>query len=98
MKSIEKMLPLKSHTNGLNWFVTGKDDNGAKVYVADIHHCRDADGNERDEQIARLFATAPELLDALRQWQHAETTGDAEELSNARQSRDRAIAKATNAE
>jgi hypothetical protein len=42
---------------------------------------------------ARLIAAAPAMIDALRQWAHAEAIGDAEELANARQSRDAAIAK-----
>ena len=44
---------------------------------------------------ARLIAAAPELLDALRQWANAEATNDAEELQNARSSRDAANTKAT---
>ena len=47
------------------------------------------------EANARLISAAPELLDALTQWANAERAGDAEELTNARNSRDAAIAKAT---
>lgn len=47
------------------------------------------------EEVGRLAAAAPDLLDALSQWAHAEITGDTEEMANARQSRDAAIARAT---
>ena len=43
---------------------------------------------------AHLIAAAPDMADALRQWQHAEETGDETELANARVSRDKALAKA----
>lgn len=43
---------------------------------------------------ASLIAAAHDMLDALRQWQAAERDGDAEELQNARTSRDKAIARA----
>ena len=42
----------------------------------------------------KLFAASPDMADALRQWQHAEETGDDAELANARKSRDMALAKA----
>ncbi|WP_369053447.1 hypothetical protein [Burkholderia gladioli] len=42
-----------------------------------------------------LLAAARDAIDALRQWQHAERTGDAAELENARAARDAAIDKAT---
>jgi len=44
---------------------------------------------------ARLIAAAPELLDALLQWQHAERENDEAEMANARFSRDSAIEQAT---
>ena len=37
---------------------------------------------------ATLIAHAPEMLDALRQWQSAESMRDSVELDNARRSRD----------
>ena len=43
---------------------------------------------------ADLIAASPDMADALRQWQHAEETGDEVELANARKSRDMALAKA----
>ena len=43
---------------------------------------------------ACLIAASPDMADALRQWQHAEETGDDAELANARKSRDMALAKA----
>ena len=46
------------------------------------------------EANARLIAAAPDMLDALHQWAAAERMEDAEELENARKSRDAAIAKA----
>ncbi|WP_257829269.1 hypothetical protein [Burkholderia glumae] len=42
-----------------------------------------------------LLAAARDAIDALRQWQQAERTGDADELENARAARDAAIDKAT---
>lgn len=47
-----------------------------------------------DEGTRRLFTASPDMLDALRQWAAAERDGDAEELQNARTSRDLAIARA----
>jgi hypothetical protein len=41
-----------------------------------------------------LFEHAGEMLDALRQWKWAEENNDAQELANARFSRDEVIAKA----
>ncbi|WP_186211269.1 hypothetical protein [Burkholderia gladioli] len=41
-----------------------------------------------------VLAAARDMFDALRQWQHAERTGDAEELANARAARDAAIERA----
>ncbi|WP_186166491.1 hypothetical protein [Burkholderia gladioli] len=41
-----------------------------------------------------LLAAARDAIDALRQWQHAERTGDAAELENARAARDAAIERA----
>ena len=43
---------------------------------------------------ARLIAAAPDLLDALVQWQSADRDNDPRERMNARRSRDAAIAKA----
>lgn len=43
---------------------------------------------------AYLIAAAPELLDALMQWQTADRDNDPRERMNARRSRDAAIAKA----
>lgn len=43
---------------------------------------------------ARLITAAPDMIDALMQWQNAEERGDEQELSNARISRDMAINKA----
>ena len=40
---------------------------------------------------ATLIAHAPEMLDALRQWQSAESMGDEAELENARRSRDEVL-------
>ncbi|WP_253721456.1 hypothetical protein [Burkholderia thailandensis] len=42
-----------------------------------------------------VLAASHAMFDALRQWQHAERVGDAEELANARAARDAAIEKAT---
>ncbi|CAM2167910.1 Phage coiled coil domain protein [Burkholderia latens] len=42
-----------------------------------------------------VLAASRAMFDALRQWQHAERVGDAEELANARAARDAAIEKAT---
>lgn len=53
---------------------------------------------EAADEIERLLARESirtEMLDALRQWQCAERNNDQEELANARQSRDMAIAKVT---
>lgn len=44
--------------------------------------------------LAQLFAAAPDLLDALRQWAWAEAHGDNAEIENARKARDAAITKA----
>ncbi|CAR54895.1 hypothetical protein A8E25_10115 [Burkholderia cenocepacia] len=41
-----------------------------------------------------MLAASREMFDALRQWQHAERVGDAEELANARAARDAAIERA----
>jgi hypothetical protein len=43
---------------------------------------------------AQLISAAPDMIDALRQWAAAEKMADEQELQNARQSRDLAIAKA----
>lgn len=48
-----------------------------------------------DAADAQIRGAAYEMLDALRQWRYAEQTGDAEELANARKSRDEAIDAAT---
>ncbi|MCA7962533.1 hypothetical protein LGM54_06145 [Burkholderia cenocepacia] len=42
----------------------------------------------------RLIAATRDMFDALRQWQHAERVGDADELANARIARDAAIERA----
>jgi hypothetical protein len=56
---------------------------------------RDANGDliKNNADLALISGT-PELLDALMQWQWAEVNDDIEELQNARNSRDVAIAKA----
>jgi colicin import membrane protein len=59
---------------------------------ADAEHARLVAENAARE---RLHRAAPVLLDALRQWQHAEATNDAAELANARHARDEAITEAT---
>lgn len=53
---------------------------------------RDAQAAAADRQIRDA---APLMLDALRQWKHAEETGDADELENARHARNEAIDAAT---
>ena len=53
-----------------------------------------SDGDLPDENDESLIWAAPDMADALRQWQHAEETGDESELANARVSRDKALAKA----
>jgi hypothetical protein len=53
--------------------------------------------NERSPEAfanARLIAAAPDMIDAIRQWQSAERDGDEREMANARSSRDAAIARA----
>lgn len=88
----------KEHTPG-PWTV-GEDSRGVWADVDSVA-CRLLDIRRTGgmacsyEANARLIAAAPELLDALRQWAAAEDYGDAEELANARRSRDRAIAAAT---
>lgn len=47
---------------------------------------------------AKLIETAPDMIDALRQWAWAEKNNDPQELANARKSRDAAITKATGEE
>jgi len=42
----------------------------------------------------RVRQAAPAMADALRQWRHAELTGDADELANARTARDEALVAA----
>ena len=54
---------------------------------------REAQILEQDAN-ARLIAAAPDMMDALRQWQSAELTNDEQELRNARNARDAIIAKA----
>jgi hypothetical protein len=53
---------------------------------------REAHAAAADKQVRDA---APLMLDALRQWKHAEETGDADELENARAARDQAITAAT---
>ena len=61
--------------------------------IADI--CGDIGDPAIDQKAnAHLIAASPDMADALRQWQHAEETGDDAELANARKSRDMALAKA----
>lgn len=52
------------------------------------------DTKERAEANARLIAAAPELYDALAQWQAADREYDPRERMNARRARDAALAKA----
>ena len=62
-----------------------------------LHHLNHQ-GRRRDPDVVaftgKLFAASPDMVDALRQWQHAEETGDDAELASARKSRDMALAKA----
>jgi hypothetical protein len=57
---------------------------------------RDLEWHE-NKKLRRMEVAAPDMLDALRQWQYAERERDAEEMVNAKLSRDAAIRKATGA-
>lgn len=50
--------------------------------------------DEQQRATRRLNQAAPAMADALRQWRHAEQTGDADELANARAARDEALIEA----
>lgn len=71
------------------------EDDGGSVYADDGSEVAATRGwGAAARADCDLIAAAPEILDALRQWKAAEDTDDAEELANARKSRDRAITRA----
>lgn len=77
------------------WFACHPDDLGETVARLDkiwAVKCNVPVASGKDD--AHLIAAAPEMADALRQWQHAEETGDDAEVANARVARDAALSKA----
>lgn len=94
---------MNGHTPG-PWDWDGEIEDFGDIYI--YHYDDDGDviricailGNDKfknqHQANALLISSAPELLDALRQWAWAEANGDDDELVNARWSRDAAIAKA----
>ena len=85
------------------WFVKDDDDDAwlSKIYSFDygtvvcVHSDPSIPGQtDFHDGTAHLIAASPDMVDALRQWRHAEETGDDAELANARKSRDMALAKA----